>query len=37
MWRMVVPGTVAVVLHAAGLALVVVAWRDPDLFPARRR
>jgi hypothetical protein len=37
MWRMVVPGTIAVLLHAAGLALVVVAWRDPDLFPARRR
>jgi hypothetical protein len=33
MWRMVVPGTIAVLLHAAGLALVVVAWRDPRPVP----
>jgi hypothetical protein len=37
MWRLVVPGTVAIVLHAAGLALLVVAWRDPGLLPAPRR
>jgi hypothetical protein len=37
MWRLVVPGTVAVVLHAAGLALLVAAWRDPGLLPAPRR
>lgn len=36
MWRGVVPGTVALVLHGAGLALLLVAWRDPSFLPAAR-
>jgi hypothetical protein len=35
MWRMAAPGTTTVVLHAAGLALLVLASRDRDFFPAR--
>jgi hypothetical protein len=33
MWRMEALGTVAVLLHAAGAALVVLAWRDREFMP----
>lgn len=36
MWQLAAPGTVAVVLHAAGAALLVAAWRDPDFLPRPR-
>ena len=35
MWRLTAPGTTAVVLHGAALALFVLASRDRDFFPAR--
>jgi hypothetical protein len=35
MWRFAAPGTTAVVLHGAALALFVLASRDRDFFPAR--
>jgi hypothetical protein len=34
MWRCAAPGTTAVVLHGAALALFVLASRDRDFFPA---
>lgn len=34
MWRFAAPGTTAVVLHGAALALLVLASRDRDFFPA---
>lgn len=33
MWRLEALGTVAVLLHAAGAALVVLAWRDREFIP----